>query len=820
MRKSFTKLAKEAIYAATECATQLNHTYVGTEHILAGLAQIDGSVSQKVLVDNKVTFEAVRDLIENTFDEVGDVAVAEGGKSLLNAACEGESFSPKAEKILELAGAQADKFHSKTVGTEHLLLAIIEEADSSAMRILVSLGINIAKMQSDILIAMGIDANEYKEKYEKNAKAKNKKPILKDFCTDLTLEAKDGLTDPIIGREEEIERLVQILSRKTKNNPCLVGEPGVGKTSIVYSLTQKIVSGQIKGDISNKKIYMLDLAALVAGSKYRGEFEERIKRVIDEVKEAGNIILFIDEIHTMIGAGGAEGSIDAANIIKPALSRGDIQIIGATTMDEYRKHFEKDAALSRRFQPIYVEQPTNEETLKILKGIKHVYEEHHNVEITKEALEEAVALGARYINDRFFPDKAIDLIDEAASRVKLNSYIASPELKKKDEKLKKLEEKREKYLKSNNIKGAADVNKDIKILRTEINLSRNEKEEVLKVNAEDIASVVSKWTKIPVEKLAEEESEKLKNLEKILHKRVVAQDEAVKALSKAIRRGRVGLKDPTKPIGTFLFLGPTGVGKTELSKALAECLFGNENAIIRVDMSEYMEKHSVSKLIGSPPGYVGFDDGGQLSERVRRNPYSIILFDEVEKAHPDVFNILLQVLDDGRITDSHGRVADFKNTIIIMTSNAGATRILEPKNLGFNSKNDEQANYKKMQEAVLDEIKHIFKPEFLNRIDETIVFSSLTKDNMKEIINILLKELKKRASSQMKIKLNISESAKAFMVEKGYDPKYGARALKRKVQTLLEDELAEQILSGNIKSGDTVDIKASKQADKLEFIVK
>ncbi len=811
MNKPFTKLAKEAILAATECANELNHSYIGTEHILAGLAETDGSVSQKVLVDNNVTSQAIKDLIENTFEVTSNVAISEG-----------EDFSPKAEQILELSGAQAEKFHSKTVGTEHLLLAILEEADSSAMRILTSLGANQQKIKQDLLVAMGVDLNQYKDQLNNASKAKNKKAILKDFSTDLMMEAKEGKLDPIVGREDEIERMVQILSRRTKNNPCLVGEPGIGKTSIVNGLVQKIVNGEISGIVANKKILALDLPALVAGSKYRGEFEERVKRVIDEVKEAGNIILFMDEIHTMIGAGGAEGSIDAANILKPALSKGDIQIIGATTIDEYRKHFEKDAALERRFQPIYVEQPTNDETIKILKGLKKLYEEHHNVKITDAAIKAAVELAARYINDRFFPDKAIDLLDEAASKVRLNSYIAAPDFKKKEEQLKKLEEKREKYLKSKNIKKAAEVNDEIKILKTEINIEKgsNKKSEKLEVKEEDIAGIVSKWTKISVEKLAEEESEKLKNLEKTLHKRVVAQDEAVSALSKAIRRGRVGLKDPSKPIGSFLFLGPTGVGKTELSKALAEALFGSENSIIRVDMSEYMEKHSVSKLIGSPPGYVGFDDGGQLSEQVRRNPYSIILFDEVEKAHPDVFNILLQVLDDGRITDSHGRVTDFKNTIIIMTSNAGATKILEPKNLGFAAVNDEKANYNKMKDAVMDEVKHIFKPEFLNRIDETIVFASLTKDNMKDIINILLKELKKRASSQMKIKLNVAESAKAYLVEQGYDPKYGARALKRKVQTLLEDELAEEILKGKIKSGDSVEIKVPKGKEELEFVVK
>ena len=633
-----------------------------------------------------------------------------------------------------------------------------------------------------------------------------------------------GKLDPIIGRADEISRIVQILSRRTKNNPCLVGEPGVGKTSIAEALAQKIVAGEIVGPVASKRILSLDLPAMVAGSKYRGDFEERVKRVINEVKEDGNIILFMDEIHTMIGAGGAEGSIDAANILKPALAKGDIQIIGATTLDEYRKHFEKDAALERRFQPVYIEQPSKEETVEILKGLRPNYEHHHDVKITDEAIEAAVSLSTRYINDRFLPDKAIDLIDEAASKVRLATYILPPELTELEEKKKKLEEKREKALIAKNLKQASSATKDIGIIADAIRDYKDsltkDLENIPKVTADDVADVVAKWTKIPVKKLAEEEGERLKHLEETLHKRVIAQDEAVIALSRAIRRGRVGLKDPNKPIGTFLFLGPTGVGKTELSKALAEAMFGTENAIIRVDMSEYMEKHSVSKLIGSPPGYVGYDEGGQLSEQVRRNPYSIILFDEVEKAHPDVFNILLQVLDDGRITDSHGRVTDFKNTIIIMTSNAGAQRIMEPKSLGFAAEHSAKADYEAMKAAVLDEVKHIFKPEFLNRIDEIIVFESLSKDNMKDIIDILLKELAERAKTQMNVKLNVSDSAKAFLVEQGYDPKYGARALKRKVQTLLEDEMAEEALSGNMVPGSTVNVKASKDATRLVFSVR
>ena len=815
MKRPFTKMAQEAIVVATEASINLHHTYIGTEHLLIGLSEVEGSISQKVLSAHGITAEAVKSLIERTFDTGARVTVYDG-----------ESFSPKAENVLENAGAEAVRYHIPEVGTEHLLIALLKEEDCAAIRILTGLGADRQKIYAELLGAMGENPENHKNIAGPDRKGAGPKQegILKDFSTDLNEAARLGKLDPIIGRADEISRIVQILSRRTKNNPCLVGEPGVGKTSIAEALAQKIVAGEIVGPVAGKRILSLDLPAMVAGSKYRGDFEERVKRVINEVKEDGQIILFMDEIHTMIGAGGAEGSIDAANILKPALAKGEVQIIGATTLDEYRKHFEKDAALERRFQPVYVEQPTKEETIEILKGLREKYEEHHNVEITDEAIEAAVSLSTRYINDRFLPDKAIDLVDEAASKVRLATYILPPELKEMDDKLHDLEEKREKYLISQNLKQASSASEDIKILKDSI---RDYKESLNtdlnsrpKVTADDVADVVAKWTKIPVRKLAEEEGERLKHLEETLHKRVIAQDEAVLALSKAIRRGRVGLKDPNKPIGTFLFLGPTGVGKTELSKALAEAMFGTENAIIRVDMSEYMEKHSVSKLIGSPPGYVGYDEGGQLSEQVRRNPYSIILFDEVEKAHPDVFNILLQVLDDGRITDSHGRVTDFKNTIIIMTSNAGAQRIMEPKSLGFAAEHSAKADYEAMKSAVLDEVKHIFKPEFLNRIDEIIVFESLTKENMKDIIDIMLKELQDRAKTQMNVKLNVADSAKQFLVDQGYDPKYGARALKRKVQTLLEDEMAEEALSGNMIPGSTVNVKASKDATRLVFTVR
>ncbi|MBR2696547.1 MAG: ATP-dependent Clp protease ATP-binding subunit [Parasporobacterium sp.] len=805
-------MAQAAIAEATEISAELKTTYIGTEHILIGLTVVQDSVAQKVLSSHGVTTEAVKSLLKKTFDTPSMVVVSDG-----------ECFSPKAEAVLQNAGEEADRYQIAEVGTEHLLLALLKQEDNAALRILAGLGVNRQKLHAELLAAMGEDLSAHKEELTGGQDGQKKEGLLKEFSRDLNEEAKNGKLDPIIGREDEISRIVQILIRRTKNNPCLVGEPGVGKTSIAEGLAQKIVQGEIAGPVASRRILSLDLPAMVAGSKYRGEFEERMKRVINEVRNDGHIILFMDEIHTMIGAGGAEGSIDAANILKPALAKGDIQIIGATTLDEYRKHFERDAALERRFQPVHVEEPTKEEATAILKGLRKNYEDHHNVTITDEAIESAVNLSVRYINDRFLPDKAIDLIDEAASKVRLSSYILPPDLKAMDEKLKNMEAKREAFVKQGNIKAASEAHKDIRILRGRIDDYRQKLLDQsggrLKVGPEDIADVVSKWTKIPVRKLEEEEGERLRKLEEILHKRVIAQDEAVTVLAKAIRRGRVGLKDPNKPIGTFLFLGPTGVGKTELSKALAEAMFGTESAIIRVDMSEYMEKHSVSKLIGSPPGYVGYDEGGQLSEQVRRNPYSILLFDEVEKAHPDVFNILLQVLDDGRITDAHGRVTDFKNTIIIMTSNAGAQRIMEPKNLGFASEKSEKANYEKMKSSVMDEIKHIFRPEFLNRIDDIIVFESLTKENMKDIIEILLKDFKERAKNQMNLTVRVADSAKTFLVDSGYDPKFGARALKRKVQSLLEDEIAEEILAGKIKAGDTVSVKSPKDSGKLVFTV-
>ena len=805
MKKPLTQFAQEAVTLAAEASAQLNHSYIGTEHILIGLADVDGSISQKILGSQGVTAEAIKSLLQKTFASNAQTQISEG-----------DGMTPRAEQLLEDASSEAERFQSSTIGTEHMLIAIVKQSDSSAARILQGMGVNRQKLFAEILVTMGEDPRKYKDEFaaDKNAK-KTEGGLLKDFSTDLCEEARSGRLDPIIGRDDEIARLVQILSRRTKNNPCLIGEPGIGKTAIVEALAERIVNGEIGGPLAEKRILSLDLPAMVAGTKFRGEFEERIKNVIKEVKEDGDIILFMDEIHTMIGAGGSEGSIDAANILKPALSRGDITIIGATTVNEYRKHFEKDAALARRFQPVNVEQPTNEETIEILKGLRGKFEEHHQVEITDGALVGAVNLSVRYINDRFLPDKAIDLIDEAASRVKLDSYLLASAQREIERDLRAKEELLEQSIKRGCMADAHDLKVDIDILSSrlqeeKLKTARKQNRVRLKVTEDDIADVVSKWTRIPVKKLAQEEGTKLKNLEKTLHKRVIAQDEAVVAVAKAIRRGRVGLKDPNKPIGSFLFLGPTGVGKTELSKALAEALFGTEDSIIRVDMSEYMEKHSVSKLIGSPPGYVGYDDGGQLSEQVRRHPYSIILFDEIEKAHPDVFNVLLQVLDDGRITDSHGRVTDFKNTIIIMTSNAGATRIMEPKNLGFATDKSEKHDHEVMKAAVLDELKYIFKPEFLNRIDETIVFASLTKDNMKDIINILFEEVAGRAKAQMSIELTLSEKAKTILVDQGYDPRYGARALKRKVQSEIEDRMAEEILDGKIKAGDRVSIVAGR----------
>lgn len=803
MYDKFTDNAKNAINLAKESAYRLSHNYIGTEHLLIGLLQVEG-VARKVLVENGVSVEKVLELVNQLIAPSNGVDMIDAG-----------NFTPRSKRILDQSYKEATKLKASLVGTEHILIALIKETDCIAIRLLNTLGVNIQKVYIDILAASGVDVSAAKGEYMAGkGKAKGKPsatPTLDQYSRDLTAYAREGKLDPVIGRETEIQRVVQILSRRTKNNPCLVGEPGVGKTAIAEGLALKIVEGNIPDTIKEKRVVTLDLSGMVAGSKYRGEFEERIKKVINEVMSSGNVLLFIDEIHTIIGAGGAEGAIDASNILKPSLARGELQLIGATTREEYRKYIEKDAALERRFQPVVIEEPSEEEAIQILFGLRDKYEAHHNVRITDDALEAAVSLSSRYINDRYLPDKAIDLMDEAASKVRLSAYTSTPLIKELEEKIKRLEEEKEKAIKQEAYERAGEIKKQQEATQEELDKERvlddkEKQEKQLVVSEAEIADIISSWTKIPVRKLQEEEAERLQNLESILHERVVGQEEAVGAVAKAIRRGRVGLKDPNRPIGSFLFLGPTGVGKTELSKALAEAMFGSENSTIRVDMSEYMEKHSVSKLIGSPPGYVGYDDGGQLSEKVRQNPYSVILFDEIEKAHPDVFNILLQVLDDGHITDSQGRRVSFKNTIIIMTSNAGAQNIVEPKRLGFASVTDETEDYKNMREGVMDEVKRIFKPEFINRIDEIIVFHALSKDNIKSIVSIMLNTIGKRISAQMNITMETSGAAIDYLAETGFDPKFGARPLRRAIQSKIEDTMAEEILAGNIKEGDTVTI--------------
>ena len=811
MNDRFTQNARDAINFATEVAYRLAHNYIGTEHLLIGLLKVDG-VATKVLEENGVDEEKVLELVNQLIAPNTTVSTKEAS-----------TFTTRARSIIEQSAKEARRMNAEYIGTEHILIALIKEADCIAVRLLNTLGINIQKLYMDILAASGVDLNAAKNEVNMNKgknKGKSQTPTLDQYSRNLTEYAKEGKLDPVIGREKEIERVIQILSRRTKNNPCLVGEPGVGKTAIVEGLAEKIVEGDVPDTIKDKRVMTLDLSGMVAGSKYRGEFEERIKKVIAEVIYDGNVLLFIDEIHTIIGAGGAEGAIDASNILKPSLARGELQLIGATTREEYRKYIEKDAALERRFQPVVVEEPSEEEAILILKGLRPSYEAHHNVTITNEALTGAVKMSCRYINDRYLPDKAIDVMDEAASKVRLSTFIASPKMKELEEKIAKLEEEKELAIKSEAFERAGEIKKQQDKLKDSLNrqtlLHEKEKEEKkLIVTENEIADVISGWTKIPVQKLKEEESERLLKLEEILHERVVGQTEAVTAVSKAIRRGRVGLKDPNRPIGSFLFLGPTGVGKTELSKALAEAMFGNENSMIRVDMSEYMEKHSVSKMIGAPPGYVGFDEGGQLSEKVRQNPYSVILFDEIEKAHPDVFNILLQVLDDGHITDAQGRKVSFKNTIIIMTSNAGAQSIIAPKKLGFMSKTDEEADYKKMKEGVMDEVKRIFKPEFINRIDEIIVFHSLTKEDIKKIVQIMVKTIQGRSKAQMDITLKVTDAVCDYIAQKGFDQKYGARPLRRAIQSYIEDKLAEEILEGRVLAGDTVTIDYKDEKIKL-----
>ena len=807
----FSNKAEEALRQAASAASALGQVYVGTEHILVGLLQEGTSAAAQILENHGASRERVLALIRQLIAPESPVRVADRSR-----------YSPRAERVLENSYKEAVQFKASLIGTEHILIALLKDQECSAAKLLGTMNINIQRLYVDILTSMGADASQYKE--ELNGKRKRERtatPTLDEYSRDLTALAKEGRLDPVIGREHEIERVIQILSRRTKNNPCLIGEPGVGKTAIAEGLAAKIVEGNVPDTVQTKRLVTLDLSGMVAGSKYRGEFEERIKNVLKEVRADGNVLLFIDEIHTIIGAGGAEGAIDASNILKPSLARGEIQLIGATTVDEYRKHIEKDAALERRFQPVTVEEPSEEEAIAILNGLKGKYEEHHHVTITKDAVNAAVKLSARYINDRFLPDKAIDLIDEAASKVRLTTYAQPEEVHKLEEDCKKLEEQKVAAIQAEEYEKAGEIKKkqEKKRERREKLLAKWEREKSSKklyVTENQIADVVSGWTKIPVQKLSEGEAERLRRLEGILHERIIGQEEAVTAVSRAIRRGRVGLKDPRRPIGSFLFLGPTGVGKTELSKALAEAMFGSENAMIRVDMSEYMEKHSVSRIVGSPPGYVGYEEGGQLSEKVRRNPYSVILFDEIEKAHPDVFNILLQVLDDGHITDAQGRKIDFKNTILIMTSNAGASRIIEPKKLGFGSVSTEEQDYQYMKDGVMEEVRRIFKPEFLNRIDETIVFHALTKDDMGAIVDIMMKSLGERTKSQMGISLVLEESGKSFLIDKGYDQKYGARPLRRTIQSEVEDRLAEAILDGSIKKGSTVRIQAAD--GKLEFL--
>ncbi len=812
MQPQFTDKAKMALAMAERAARNLRQSYVGTEHILFGLLKENTGVAATVLANSGLQENQLKEMIKDLIAPESTVMLAER-----------DGYSPRAEKVLEEAHRQADRFRSDKTGTEHILLALLKEGESVAVRLLNTLGISIQKLYVEVLTAIGADKSLYKEDLgKKQNKKRGGASTLEQYSRDLTALAKEGKLDPVIGREEEIQRVVQILSRRTKNNPCLIGEPGVGKTAVVEGLAMRIVMGEVPFTVQDKRVMTLDLSGMVAGSKYRGEFEERIKKVIREVIEDGNIILFLDEMHTIIGAGGAEGAIDASNILKPSLARGEIQLIGATTIAEYRKYVERDAALERRFQPVTVEEPSLEEAENILRGVAYKYEEHHNVTITPEAISAAVAFSARYINDRNLPDKAIDLIDEAAAAARLHSAKQPDKLKELAEEIQKTDLQIERSIRMEAFTQAAELRKKQDALikkydRMQERMERNSEKKDYVIGENEIAEVVALWTRIPVKKLAEKESERLLKLESILHERVIGQEEAVKAVARAMRRGRVGLQDPNRPIGSFLFLGPTGVGKTELSKALAEAMFGSENALIRVDMSEYMEGHSVSKMIGSPPGYVGFEEGGQLSEKIRRNPYSVVLFDEIEKAHPDVFNILLQVLDDGHITDSKGRKVSFKNTILIMTSNAGAQRIIEPKNLGFSSGTSEKQDYDKMKSNVMEEVKRIFKPEFINRIDEIMVFHPLNRDNMKEIIAMLSRKLTKRCREQMEIDLKISPALKDYIVEKYTDAKMGARPMKRAIQTEIEDTLAEEILSGTVKSGDkvTAGIKNKKVVYKV-----
>ena len=810
MHISYTEQAERAVRYATKKAKEMQHPYIGTEHLLLGLRSEYSGVAGQILAQNGVEEKDVLRLMDELI--VPPENAFEGRKP---------EESPRFRYILENSVKEAHRLHTTDVGTEHLLLSIIRDVDCVAARILITLNINLQKIFQDIMAAAGIDAKEYQDEIQEGQKGAGS--MVEQYCTDLTAQAEAGRLDPVLGREEEMYRLMQILSRRTKNNPCLVGEPGVGKTAVVEGLAQRLASGVVPEKMKDKRIYTLDLPGLIAGSKYRGEFEERMKGLISEVRASGNMILFLDEIHTMIGAGGAEGAIDASSILKPSLARGEMQLIGATTITEYRKYIEKDAALERRFQPVTVEEPSKEQCVQILRGLRGRYESHHRVALSDKALEAAVQMSQRYITDRNLPDKAIDVMDEACSRVSLKGYKVPDNLTALEETVKELAAQKEEAVRKGDFAEASLIQKEQeqaeeKLAGVKKRFQKKTASAKPEVTEENIAEVVSAWTKVPVQKLAESDADRLKKLESVLHKRVVGQEEAVSAVARAVRRGRVGLKDPRRPIGSFLFLGPTGVGKTELSKALAEALFGSEGSMIRVDMSEYMEKHSVAKMIGSPPGYVGHEEGGQLSDQVRTHPYSVVLFDEIEKAHPDVFNILLQVLDDGHITDSQGRKVDFSNTVIIMTSNAGAKAIVDPKKLGFAVKEDPADDYKRMKQNVMDEVKMIFRPEFLNRIDEIIVFHALDKTHMKKIVTLMCRDLAKRLEEQMDIRLSLRESAKALIVEKGTDAKYGARPLRRALQTELEGKLAEAILNGEVKPGDHVEAGSVKK--EIRFIVR
>lgn len=810
MHISYTKQAANAVRYAAKKAKEMKHPYIGTEHLLLGLREEFSGVAGQVLAQNGVETEKIMQLMDELIAPREEMPASQKPKE-----------SPRLRYILANSEKEAHRLRTAEVGTEHLLLSMIRDVDCVAARILITLNISLQKLLKDILNASGVDPKDYQDELQDESRGSGS--VIEQYCTDMTARAEEGKQDPVVGREEEMYRLMQVLSRRTKNNPCLIGEPGVGKTAVVEGLAQRIAAGVVPEKMKDKRIYTLDLPGMIAGSKYRGEFEERMKGLISEVESNGNIILFLDEIHTMIGAGGAEGAIDASGILKPSLARGELQLIGATTITEYRKYIEKDAALERRFQPVSVEEPSKEQCLEILKGLKGRYESHHKVLIRDEALEAAVSMSERYITDRNLPDKAIDVLDESCSKVSLKGYKVPENLTALDLRLKELEKQKEESIKNGCFEEASLLQKEQeeaekKSEQLKKRFQKKTSSSQPEVTEEDIAEVVSSWTKIPVQKLAESDTDRLKKLESVLHQRVIGQEEAVKAVARAVKRGCVGLKDPKRPIGSFLFLGPTGVGKTELSKALAEAMFGNEESMIRVDMSEYMEKHSVSKMIGSPPGYVGHEEGGQLSDQVRTHPYSVLLFDEIEKAHPDVFNILLQVLDDGHITDSKGRKIDFSNTVIIMTSNAGAKAIIEPKKLGFAAKDDPAGDYKRMKQNVMDEVKQIFRPEFLNRIDEIIVFHALEKTHMKKIVTLMCRDFTKRIEDQMDIRLTLRESAKALIAEKGTDAKYGARPLRRALQTELEDKLAEAILNGEVKRGDCIEAGTVKK--EIRFIRK